>query len=271
MRHIVKTTIGVSDVKSVFVNTGLEYPEIQKFVRKIKDEENDVEIIKPNMSFVEVLEKYGYPVVSKEISQVIEYARLSKTIRKKTYIDAMSKMNNEFLDKNGNLSKYNYPKWRFLIDAPFKISSKCCDVLKKGPIKKFERKTKLKPIVGTLACESLLRRQHWYKHGCNGFNMTNPKSSPLSFWQENDILEYLKTYNIPYCSVYGEIKKHENGNYYTTKLSRTGCMFCMFGCHREKEPNRFQKMKITHPNQYKYCMEKLGIKKVLEFLNIMYD
>lgn len=101
--------------------------------------------------------------------------------------------------------------------------------------------------------------------------MKNPVSNPISFWKENDILEYIQRYNIPFCSIYGEIKKDSKGNYYTTGATRTGCMFCMFGCHLEKEPNRFQTMKLTHPNQYNYCMEKLGIKEVLNFLNVKYE
>ena len=51
----------------------------------------------------------------------------------------------------------------------------------------------------------------------------------------------------------------------------TGCMFCMFGCHLEKEPNRFQRMKITHPKQYEYCMNQLGLKEVLEYIGVPYE
>ena len=40
----------------------------------------------------------------------------------------------------------------------------------------------------------------------------------------------------------------------TTGCDRTGCIFCMFGCHLEKEPNRFQRLKQTHPRQYQYCI-----------------
>ena len=57
---------------------------------------------------------------------------------------------------------------------------------------------------------------------------------------------------------------------YTTGVNRTGCMFCMFGVQLEKEPNRFQKMKETHPKQYDYCMNKLGLSKVLDFMGINY-
>lgn len=48
-------------------------------------------------------------------------------------------------------------------------------------------------------------------------------------------------------------------------------MFCMFGCHLEKEPNRFQRMKVTHPKQYEYCMNQLGLKEVLEYIGVPYE
>ncbi len=82
---------------------------------------------------------------------------------------------------------------------------------------------------------------------------------------------YLKKYNLPYCKVYGEIKQDKNGKLYSSGLDRTGCMFCAFGIHLEKEPNRFQRMKNTHPLQYKYCMDKLGLRDILKFLNIKYE
>lgn len=57
---------------------------------------------------------------------------------------------------------------------------------------------------------------------------------------------------------------------YTTGCDRTGCMFCMFGVHLEKEPNRFQRMKITHPKQYDYCINKLGCGAVLDYIGVKY-
>ena len=40
----------------------------------------------------------------------------------------------------------------------------------------------------------------------------------------------------------------------TTGVSRSGCIFCGFACHREKAPSRFQRLKETHPRQYEYCI-----------------
>ena len=101
--------------------------------------------------------------------------------------------------------------------------------------------------------ESALRRNSWFKSGCNGFNAKRPISQPLSFWTEQDILQYLKQFNIPYASIYGDIVENEHGELMTTGASRTGCMFCMFGVHLEPEPNRFQKMQVTHPKLWSYC------------------
>ena len=93
----------------------------------------------------------------------------------------------------------------------------------------------------------------------------------MSFWTEQDVLQYIKNYNISYCSIYGNIAVNNSGALYMTGLSRTGCMFCMLGVHLEKEPNRFQRMKITHPKQYDYCINKLGIGKVLDYIGVPYN
>lgn len=59
------------DIKAVFVDTGLEYPEIRKFVKTF----DNVEILRPKMSFVDVIKKYGYPIISKEIAECVYGAR----------------------------------------------------------------------------------------------------------------------------------------------------------------------------------------------------
>lgn len=58
------------NVPLVFVNTGLEYPEIQEFARKM-----GAEFIRPKMRFDEVISKYGYPIISKENAEAFHYAR----------------------------------------------------------------------------------------------------------------------------------------------------------------------------------------------------
>lgn len=58
-------------IKAVYVDTGLEYPEIKHFVRGF----DNVEIIRPEMVFKDVITKYGYPMISKEVSECVQGAR----------------------------------------------------------------------------------------------------------------------------------------------------------------------------------------------------
>lgn len=257
------------------------------------------------MRFDEVIKKYGYPIISKPIAKrVQEYRNAEKKGQLKKSC-AYKEFNGIARDKNNNLSRYNKSKYKFLINSNFTISNKCCDIMKKKPFRAYEKQTGRKyPFIATMAAESLDRRTTWKKYGCNAFNSKHPKSTPLAFWTEQDILHYIKKYNVPYCSIYGEIKLIDNqaelegqvsiqdflGDYRqediltTTGCNRTGCIFCMFGCHLEKSPNRFQRLKETHPKQYNYCInggemvngiwqpnkDGLGLGKVLDYIGVKY-
>lgn len=90
-------------------------------------------------------------------------------------------------------------------------------------------------------------------------------------WTEQDILQYIRLYNVPIASVYGEIKERDNGELYLTGEPRTGCMFCMFGVHLEQAPNKFQRMRMTHPKQWDFCINELGIGHVLDTIKVNYQ
>lgn len=281
-------------IPAVFVNTGLEYPEIQKFAMS----QPGVVVLRPEMRFDEVLKRYGYPIVSKEISERVYYAQRGANW-------AVQYLQGKNPDGTASAFKQRSKKWGRLVDAPFSVSHKCCAVMKKNPAKKYEKETGRKPIIATMAAESELRKTRWLRFGCNAFDQKRQTSQPMSFWTEQDVLHYLKKYNVPYCSVYGDIvvKPPEDemdgqinlidylGCYEpedqltTTGCKRTGCTFCMFGCHLEKDPNRFQRLKETHPRQYNYCInggemvdgkwqpskDGLGLGKVLDYIGVKYD
>lgn len=283
LKHIVDA-MGL-DVPAVFVDTGLEYPEIRQFVKDVKSGtwdcfNTDIEIIKPEMRFDQVVREYGYPVISKEVAQRIYYA-------KKGANWAIACMSGNNTDGSPSEFKKRHVKWAYLCDAPFSVSHKCCTIMKKTPATKYERETGRKPIIGTMAEESILRSAQWRKVGCNAFDGKRPRSAPLSFWTEQDIFHYIKKFDVPYCPVYGEIEVDDHPEFdgqinvidylgcygpedrlHTTGCDRTGCMFCMFGAHLESEPNRFQRMKQTHPRQWKYCMDVLGLREVLEYIGV---
>ena len=263
----------------LFVNTGLEYPEIQKFsktfaewLRNAYSVDVQLDIVRPEMRFDEVLKTYGYPVISKEIAHKIHD---TTSARRSGNFDSYSErqFNGSYVSKNGKVSMVNIEKYKALLDVPFRISHTCCDVMKKRPAKHYEKESGRKPIIGTLTQESLLRRQKWIRNGCNAFNSKRPTSEPMSFWTDQDVLHYLKEFNIPYCSVYGDIREKDLSNgcdeqmsmfgcpgchgsgstLETTGCDRTGCLFCAFSAHNAND-DRFLRLRETHPRQYEYCI-----------------
>ena len=171
-------------------------------------------------------------------------------------------------------SIFNKEKYLVLArDIPVPISHICCSKMKKLPMKAYQHKYGLYPILGTLAEESRVRKQGWIRHGCNAFQSKSPSSQPLSFWTEQDILAYIVKYSVEICSVYGDVcavdgdgieYNRETANFmltwnlpcrlHCTGCDRTGCMFCLFGMHNEKGTTRFQRMAFTHPRQYEYSV-----------------
>lgn len=293
-------------IGAVHVDTGLEYPEIKAFV---KQHENVV-IIRPKMNFRQVILKYGYPMIGKEVAGCVygarryveklaqrEQSKSSGVVTNYSYmadlvgIDRREDRGNaayrslkmgeipstdikapvRYLilmgkyphKENGvetsEYSKmYNKERYQFFLDAPFEISDHCCSIMKKAPMKSYAKRTGKVPMTAQLASESRLRTTNWLINGCNGFEMKHPVSNPLSFWTEQDILEYIYHNHIPIASVYGEVtadfgkaKQQKNTMdlgifdegkpfFATTGCDRTGCVYCGFGCHREKSPNRWE-------------------------------
>lgn len=252
------------DIEAVYVDTGLEYPEIRQFVKTF----DNVTILRPKIRFDEVIKTYGYPIISKEVSECVYQGRLALKTNGEKYPYRLLKLFGTAKDKNGNKSIFNKEKYKPLLYTDFMCSHYCCNVMKKKPAKQYAKQSGKKPITAQMASESQVREQQWLKNGCNGFEMKSPISNPMSFWTEQDVLQYIKENNLPIASVYGDVVySDDNGLLYdnlivdglsnklcTTGCSRTGCIFCAFGAHIEKGESRFERLKRTHPRQYEYCI-----------------
>lgn len=266
------------DIEHIFINTGLEDRTVREHGKNVSDR-----TLYPEMAPVQIIKNFGYPVISKEVARSIHEIR--KAIENDStdginYINRMKKLDGTFTTKDGEISHYNQSKWKFLLDAPFKISHKCCDISKKNPAHKYEREFGNMPIVGTMAEESALREQKWIISGCNAFEQNRPSSNPLSFWTEQDILEYIVKNNIEIADAYGNIVLN-NGKYKTTKEKRTGCIFCFFGITGDKE--KIARLQVRDPQLADYVLrggefgengywqptnKGLGYWFVIEWLNI---
>lgn len=68
--HIAREMYG-NEIKAVFSDTGLEYPEIRRFVKGF----DNVDWVRPKKSFKKVCEEHGFPIISKEVSEKAYYAK----------------------------------------------------------------------------------------------------------------------------------------------------------------------------------------------------
>lgn len=224
-RYVSKT------MPAVFCNTGNEYPEILKFVRQTEN----VTWLHLKTTMVQIIQKEGFPLVSKEVSEKIRQIRHTNS------------------DKLRNIRLYGYKdrprtmarcplKWQFLKDAQFDISERCCDELKKKRFKQYEKETGLYPLIGTTAAESRLRAMQYLRRGgCSAFNSKRPRSFPISIFTEKDIMEYAKRFNIKLCPIYND-----------PNVRQTGCMLCGFGA--DQDPHHFDFVFRHYPKAYQYFM-----------------
>lgn len=281
------------NIRAVFANTGLEYPEIQSFV---KQHEN-VDIIRPKMRFDEVIKTYGYPFISKDVAMTVYYAR------KNNAKWAWARLNGEN-GRTGEPSEFRkerYAKYKPLTQVDFNISSRCCYIMKEKPLDDFKKSVGfITSMTAIMADESERRKEAWLKTGCNSFDSKSPMSKPMSFWTEQDVLKYIKDNSIEIASVYGDVVEVSNndknqlcigdcGKLSCTKCQRTGCIFCGYGAHHDKDgggESRFVRLKHTHPKQYDYCMgggeynddgiwqpnkDGLGMAHCIDVLNSIYS
>lgn len=209
--HIVRSIY--PNIEAVFSNTGLEFPEIVQFVKTF----DNVTIIKPNITFKQVIKEKGYPIVSKAVSNTVRLAR-------KNIADGKDTLRVRQIRGLEEGSKFNKKKWEFLLDAPFKISDECCNELKKKPMKEYEKRTGKVPFIATMADEGQQREAAYLKTGCNAFN--TGRSQPMGFWTEQDVLRYIVENKLKICLVYGDVVEESDmlGNKYyrTTGEKRTG-------------------------------------------------
>lgn len=233
MLYLVRRFFG-SGIPAVFVNTGLEYPEIVRFVRS----HENVEEVRPSMSFRDVIERYGFPLVSKEVAGQVYQLKHTRS-EKLRDIRLHGKVNDR-----GTIVGKVPSKWAGLAGAPFDISPKCCDILKKKPAKEYERRTGRKPIIGTMVGESTLRMQQYLmRGGCIAYEKDRQAAYPLSIFTEEDIWQCIRRFDIPVCSLYQN-----------PLCDRTGCMICGFGCQYASD-TRLRLLWETHRGAYRALLK----------------
>jgi len=236
------------NVPHVFINTGVEWASIVKFVRDLEG----IELIeiKPKLSFFEVVKQYGYPVISKEVASYINDVKKTNS----------NKLLQKWLDgeKRGAYVSGKVPDVYsgFLKESAPIIGSKCCQKLKKDPAHAYEKASGRRPILAIMADESRLRAQT-AKNGCIFEKTSGLVCNPMIFWTHEDIELYMELFKPAVCELYTKYG-----------FERTGCIGCLFGCQtKEKADEKLEVFKRLRPNQYQWYLEN-GMQDVLNYLEV---
>ena len=247
--------------------------------------------IMPGKPKVDVLNEFGFPVISKKIAGRIDTLQnpteKNKTVRHAIITGECGEQGH--FAKN---SRMKLPqKWLELFAgyenenegvnykiAPFKVSNKCCLYMKEKPCDEWAREHESRPFLGLMASEGGQREEALVEHGCNYFGKDVIRSAPFAPFLRQDLLQLALDLKVPVPEIYGEIRRKPDGTLYTTGAQRTGCTMCGFGVHLEERPHRFDKLRERNPEEWEFWMyrcctdpvtgEKYGWGRVLDYIGV---
>lgn len=296
----------------IYANTSNEFASmpgfVESFCRHMEKRHGvviDLRIVRSKaMSYKDVIHTIGYPIASKKVSSMVE--KIRRWMRKSgtpwsdiqaclsgspseqlSNLDSIGSSKSTTLYLTGFTStgtwapSYILPKkWYPLITAPFWVSEKCCEVLKKQPLAEAQKDSHLSPIIATMASDSQQREKAYLETGCNSFKAGKVKSTPMGFWLEQDVLAYLYLHNLPTAPMYGELKVELTDTedsttkycYRFTGEQRTGCKLCLFGTQFPGERDRLVRLAKLEPATVRWALKPvaeggLGYREVVEYLN----
>ncbi|MDL2287589.1 phosphoadenosine phosphosulfate reductase family protein [Eubacteriales bacterium OttesenSCG-928-G02] len=255
MLHLVRMI--KPDCKAVFIDTGMEIPSVKRFALSF----DNVEIIRPQYCKVCTGCELGcYGRVNSEKGFV--YPNKADSRIAKGVVERHIKKGN--IAKANTILKLINEREQLQADYPqIKFSNECCNVLKKNTVKRYIKENNIfAQFVGVKAHESIYRYHSWRLYGCNSFEKN--ASRPLSIWNNQDTLRYIREFNLPYCKEwYGEQIPNKSGGYKWSNIQRSGCYGCVIGFTDEFD--EVQDIKENEPELYEYLQTIPGYMELYNY------
>lgn len=222
-----------NSIPRVFCDTGIEYESIRAFVKETQSKDPRVVIIKPEANIKETLEQHGYPFKNKEHSLMVYYYQR----------DGMGQMVHDYVYNTEKWKRHGCPKalqYQFHEPMPFRISDRCCKVLKEVPLDKWQKENgKPYSITGIMRDEGGRRRGAL----CLFFRKNKLRSfRPLATVGKEFIEWLIRENGIPVCELYKP----------PFSFRRTGCKGCPFSLQLKQQLEVMERLLPTERKQCEY-------------------
>ena len=232
-----------NQIDYVFFDTGIEYQATKDHLKYLENKYKiKIRTVKPKESIPLVVKKYGSPIFSKQISEML--MRLQKhefDFSDESFENLYNRYpkckcalkwwtNHHENDSHFNINRKSWLKEFMLLNKPnFKISNKCCEKVKKNLIKSLEKENNYEVSCSGVRKSEGGTRATAYKN-CFTKGDIIDAYRPIFFFTNKDKEDYKKLFDIQYSDcyeVYG--------------LRRTGCAGCPFGIHYKEEVEIIEK------------------------------
>lgn len=203
------------NIPAVFCDTRIELDATYNFVTWVNENYYPVDIIKPEKSFCKVIEEFGKPIKSKMRSHSLRSYQNNPDCKTASLL---------FGKNSHRLSISNKDFHLLHPDFNIKVSSVCCDYLKKKPFKVY---TKENSILGYFTGERISeggvraynadKRVKEGKPICTRVNGDVVIKSPIIDWSDEMVEEFILRENVPLSEAYTKYG-----------MNRTGCCCCPY-------------------------------------------
>lgn len=236
-------TIPKNSIPAVFCDTGIELGATKDFVKWVKENwYQNIVIIKPQITFSQVIKDYGKPMKSKLKSEYLERYQNNKENKAIEYL-----LNSDITKNFAKTKIANKDLHLIHPDFDIKVSNKCCEKLKKRPFSIYNKRHDIEGYyLGIRTNEGGARVLNAKKRLDNGGKLCTATKGkytvkmPIIDWTNEEMEMFIKKYNVPLSKAYTE-----------QGYERTGCFLCPFSLQINKN---LEKLYKYEPNRYKASM-----------------
>lgn len=252
-------TILKNAIPAVFCDTKIELDATVDFVHWVKNNWYNVQIIKTEKSFAQVIKEYGKPFRSKMKSKGLHYY-----ITNPAYLTARA-LYDDSVCKSSKMRLSNKDFHVLHSNFSIQISDKCCDVMKKKPFTKYGKDNGMRGYFSGMRMFEGGKRHIVFekriksgdKRPCTHVSDGVTSVSPIFDWTDEICEEFIQKYSVPLSRAYTEYGE-----------TRTGCFLCPYGLNVDK---RLETLHTYEPNKYKAALHFLKDVYIAQGVELPFD